>query len=136
MARMNNGIGNSKRKRPGHQRLRLRHYNHERPHEALRQHMPAQHWRTSRRPYRGILPPGYPKAWLLRRVQQKGEIYWHGGVRFVSEALAGYQVALRPKRKGIWRVYFYHCLIGELHEPDNSPLRPAQYRHRRRRPKV
>lgn len=114
----------------------LRHYNHERPHEALRQHMPAQHWRTSRRPYRGILPPGYPKAWLLRRVQQKGEIYWHGGVRFVSEALAGYQVALRPKRKGIWRVYFYHCLIGELHEPDNSPLRPAQYRHRRRRPKV
>jgi len=114
----------------------LRHYNHERPHEALQQRVSAQRWRTSRRPYRGILPLPYPKHWLLRRVQQKGEIYWRGGVRFVSEALAGYQVALRPKRKGIWQVYFYQRLIGELHEPDNSPLRPAQYRHRSRRPKV
>jgi len=114
----------------------LRHYNHERPHEALQQRVPAQRWRTSRRPYRGILPLGHPRHWLLRRVQQKGEIYWRGGVRFVSEALAGYQVALRPKRKGVWQVYFYRRFIGELHEPDNSPLRPAQYRHRSRRPKV
>lgn len=114
----------------------LRHYNHERPHEALRQRVPAQRWRTRRRPYRGILPSGYPAAWLLRRVQQRGEIYWRGGVRFVSEALAGYQAALRPKRQGIWQVYFYQRLIGELHEPDHSPLRPAQYRHRSRRPKV
>jgi hypothetical protein len=46
------------------------------------------------------------------------------------------KLALRPKRKGIWQVYFYQRLIGELHEPDNSPLRPAHYRHRGRRPKV
>jgi transposase InsO family protein len=114
----------------------LQHYNHERPHEALGQRPPVQRWQTSPRRYRGIRPPRYPNAWLLRRVQQKGEIYWRGGVRFVSEALAGYQVALRPKRKGIWQVYFYQHLIGELHEPDHSPLRPAQYRHRRRYPKV
>ena len=113
----------------------LQHYNHERPHETLRQRTPAQRWRRSLRPYRGILPPRYPKSWPLRRVQQKGEIYWRGGVRFLSEALAGYQVALRPKRKGVWQVYFYHRLVGELHEPDRSPLRPAQYRHRRNRQK-
>ena len=110
----------------------LRHYNQERPHEALGQRPPAQRWRKSRRRYRGIRPPRYPKAWLLRRVQQRGEIYWRGGVRFVSEALWGYQVALRPKREGVWQVYFYQHLIGELHEPDHSPLRPAQYRHRRK----
>lgn len=110
----------------------LHHYNQERPHEALGQRTPAQRWRKSRRRYRGILPPRYPKAWLLRRVQQRGEIYWRGGVRFVSEALWGYQVALRPRRKGVWQVYFYRHLIGELHEPDHSPLRPAQYRHRRK----
>ena len=114
----------------------LHHYNHQRPHEALQQQTPAQYWRASRRPYHGIRPPRYPKAWLLRRVQQRGEIYWRGGVRFVSEALAGYQVALRPKRRGVWQVYFYRLLVGELHEPDHSPLRPAQYRHRKRRPKV
>lgn len=110
----------------------LRYYNQERPHEALSQRTPAQRWRRSHRHYRGILPPRYPTAWLRRRVQQRGEIYWRGGVRFVSEALWGYQVALRPKRKGVWQVYFYQHLIGELHEPDRSPLRPAQYRHRRK----
>jgi hypothetical protein len=114
----------------------LHHYNCQRPHEALQQQTPAQHWRASRRPYRGIRSPHYPKTWLLRRVQQRGEIYWRGGVRFVSEALAGYQVALRPRRRGIWQVYFYGHLIGELHQPDHSPLRPAQYRHRKRRQKV
>jgi putative transposase len=114
----------------------LRHYNHERPHEALQQRVPAQRWHRSQRPYRGILQPGYPKTWLLRRVQQKGEIYWRGGVRFVSEALGGYQVALRPKRNGVWQVYFYKRLIGELHAPDNSPVRPAQYKHRSHHPQV
>lgn len=113
----------------------LYHYNHQRPHEALGQSPPAQHWRKSSRGYQGIRPARYPKAWLLRRVQQRGEIYWRGGVRFVSEALMGYQVALRPKRKGVWQVYFYRHLIGELHEPDHSPLRPAQYRHPKRRKK-
>lgn len=111
----------------------LRHYNQERPHEALGQLPPARRWRKSPRRYRGIQPPGYPKAWLLRRVQQRGEIYWRGGARFISEALFGYQVALRPKRRGVWQVYFYQHLIGELHEPDHSPIRPAQYRYRRRR---
>jgi len=111
----------------------LHHYNHQRPHESLKQQTPAQLWRVSRRPYRGIRPPSYPKAWSLRRVQTHGEIYWQGGVRFISEAVAGYQVALRPKRRGIWQVYFYRKLIGELHEPNHSPLRPAQYRHRKRR---
>lgn len=114
----------------------LRHYNHERPHEALKQQTPARRWHKSRRAYRAIRPARYPKTWLLRRVQQRGEIYWRGGVRFVSEALSGYQVALRPKRKQVWQVYFYHLLIGELHEPDHSPLRPVQYRHRNRRPKL
>lgn len=108
----------------------VRLYNQLRPHESLGQRTPAQRWRKSRRRYQGILPPRYPKAWLLRRVQLRGEIYWRGGVRFVSEALWGYQVALRPRRKGVWQVYFYRLLVGELHEPDQSPLRPAQYHHR------
>jgi transposase InsO family protein len=110
----------------------LRHYNQERPHEALGQQTPAQHWAASRRKYRGVRAPRYPRGWAVRRVQQRGEIYWRGGVRFVSEALAGYPVGLRHKNKQVWQVYFYELFIGELHEGEPGAVRAARYRRRAR----
>ena len=110
----------------------LRQYNHQRPHEALGQQTPAQRWHPSRRKYRGVRAPRYPRGWERRRVQQRGEIYWRGGVRFVSEALAGYQVGLRRKSKQVWQVYFYEIFIGELHDHEPGPVRAARYRRRSR----
>jgi len=107
----------------------LRHYNQERPHEALQQQPPARHYYHSRRRYRGSQPPRYPKAWLTRRVRRQGEIRWQGRIRFVGAAFAGHYIALKRQRRGVWRVYYYHVLLGELHDADLSGLRQAIHRH-------
>lgn len=104
----------------------LRRYNQERPHEALNQQPPARHYYNSRRPYLGTRPPDYPQPRLLRRVHNGGEIKWQGRFRFVGEAFAGSLVALRKQRRGLWAVYFYHVLLGHLHDADTSGLRTVK----------
>ena len=107
----------------------LRHYNQERPHEALNQEPPAGHYHNSRRRYRGSQPPRYPRQLPTRWVRYSGEILWQGRLRFVGEAFSGRYVALKRQRQGVWRVYYYHVLLGELHAADASGLRPAIHRH-------
>lgn len=106
----------------------LGHYNQERPHEALRQRVPAQLYRPSPRPYQGILAPNYPQNWLQRKVRGGGEISWQGRRRFIGESFAGMKVALKPVKPDCWRVYFYHVLLGELYLHDSWGLRSARYR--------
>ena len=107
----------------------LRHYNQVRPHEALDQGVPAQHYRNSRRRYRGDQPRRYPPRLLKRRVANGGEIKWQGRMRFVGEAFAGRYVNLKPQRRGVWRVYYYHVLLGELYAADLSGIRTASHPH-------
>lgn len=107
----------------------LRHYNRQRPHEALAQRAPARHYYKSRRRYRGSQPPHYPKHLPVRQVHTSGEIKWQGRFRFVGEAFAGHPVALKPKRRGVWAVYFYHVLLGHLHAADTSGLRVVTRSH-------
>src|SRR5256885_16386084 len=55
----------------------VEHYNQQRPHEALQQSMPAQHYSDSARPYPSKLPElQYPKHWERVRVSHNGLIYW------------------------------------------------------------
>jgi transposase InsO family protein len=114
----------------------LRHYNEVRPHEALGQTPPARHFRRSHRPYRGPQPPRYPASWAVRRVRSNGEIRWQGRRRFVGEAFVGHLLGLRRRRRGVWRVHFYHVLLGELHEQDAGSMRPALYYHRGAKPRI
>lgn len=107
----------------------LRHYNEERPHEALNQALPASYYHRSRVRYRGSRRPRYPKRLPLRRVHNGGEIKWQGRFRFVGEAFAGYLVALKRHRRGIWKVYFYDVLLGHLHDADNSGIRTVHHEH-------
>jgi len=113
----------------------LRYYNYERPHEALRQEPPAAHYRASRRRYRGSQPPRYPKGLPLRQVRHNGEIKWQHRFRFVGEAFAGQTLALKRQRRGVWRVYYYHVLLGELHDADPGSLRTASHPHPRNGPR-
>ena len=109
----------------------LKHYNHERPHEALGQRVPAKFYRTRGRRYPRRLPPvKYPAGWWVRRVRSNGEIRWRGRKRFVGEAFVGQTVGLRRPRPGVWRVYFQKLEIGHLHEKDAGAMRPMFYRHR------
>ena len=113
----------------------LKRYNQERPHEGLKQRMPAKFYRTRGRRYVRRLPPmKYPAGWVVRRVRSNGEIRWRGRKRFVGEAFVGQAVGLRRKRRGVWQVYFLKLEIGHLHETDAGAMRPMVYRHRYRTP--
>jgi hypothetical protein len=74
-------------------------------------------------------PPSYPPHLPKRWVNHSGEIKWQGRYRFVGEAFAQRYLVLKRKRRGVWRVYYYHVLLGELHDADLSGLRPAIHQH-------
>lgn len=109
----------------------LRHYNEERPHEALGMEVPASGYRKSRRPMPELIKPWtYPKGWVRRWVKGNGEISWRGKWRFVGEAFVRDFVGLKMIRWGVWRVYFGPILVGEMHERETGNIRTAKYRAR------
>jgi transposase InsO family protein len=70
-------------------------YNEDRPHEALGNDTPAEHYVLSPRRFDGILrEPGYGPDQLVRRVRQNAEIKWNGNTIYISEALVGEPVGL------------------------------------------
>ena len=78
-----------------------RHYNEERPHEALDQVPPAERWQSPTR----ILPARLEDPWYdadheVRRVRKTGEIKWRGEDVFIGEALAGELIGLAPHESG------------------------------------
>ncbi len=84
-----------------------RHYNEERPHEALGQMPPAAHWRPSPRPLPERLDePWYDADHQVRRVRRSGEIKWRGNYIFVGEAFAGETIGLAEVDNGCHIVRF------------------------------
>lgn len=71
-------------------------YNQERPHEALGQTFPAQHYEPSPRSFPLRLSPmEYDVNWTTRRVYPNGCIWWAEQLIFISQALAEEYVALQ-----------------------------------------
>ena len=92
-------------------------YNEERPHEALNQHVPASVYEPSRRDYPSRLAePEYPGTWETRGVRSNGQIKWRGRKVYVSQALIGQWVGLKPESDGIWSLYFMGAELGKLDE--------------------
>ena len=111
----------------------LRHYNRLRPHEALKQRVPAALYRKSRRKFPARLSElKYGRGYQIRRVRSNGEIRWAGRKRFIGEAFVGQTIALRAIGQEVFAVYYANLLIGHLHQRDLGALRPAIYRHRHR----
>lgn len=82
-------------------------FNHERPHEALGQTAPAQHYTCSPRRYPARLEdPSYPPDYQLRRVRSNGEIKWAGEKVFLSMPLIGEVVGLKETVNGDAQLYF------------------------------
>lgn len=118
----------------------LRRYNHQRPHEALAQAVPARWYHKSRRRFPQRLPePRYGRSYQVRRVRSNGEIRWAGRKRFVGEAFTHQPVGLRKLKPDVYAVKFAHLLIGHLHQQDPGAMRPILYTHPRsanKKPKV
>lgn len=92
-------------------------FNHERPHEALGQTVPAAHYAPSPRPYPARLEdPAYPPGFDLRRVRSNGEIKWQGELLFIAEPLIGEVVGLSENTDGDAEVYFGPVRLGVIDE--------------------
>jgi transposase InsO family protein len=91
-------------------------YNLERPHHALDLVTPASRYQASPRPFPDPVPPiEYGPDDIVRRVYRSGQLSYRGRWYFVSQALRGQPVALRPTQiDGVLAVYFCHHLMGEL----------------------
>jgi len=102
-------------------------YNHERPHEALDQQVPAARYQPSPRPLPRRVPPlEYPGHAEIRRVDQNGYVSWRQPL-FVSAALAGEPVAFEEVDDGIWTVTFATVVLGRFDERQHRihPIAPV-----------
>jgi transposase InsO family protein len=90
-------------------------YNEERPHAALGNTTPAEHYACSPRRWDGILrEPEYPAAAALRRVHRNGAIRWRGAEIYLSEALIGEPVGLIERQDGGWTVHYGPIELGVI----------------------
>jgi transposase InsO family protein len=109
-----------------------KHYNEERPHEALYQTAPARHWQPSSRPLpRRLEDPWYDADHEVRRVRWTGEIKWRGDTVFIGEALAGELVGIAELERGGHIVRFCNRKLGVI-DPAFRFLRFAPPRARLR----
>lgn len=107
---------------------RWRHYyNRRRPHEALKQQVPAIHYRPAPTTLMNLSSPNYIGALATRRVHPNGEIVWEGRRRFIGDAFAGELLGLFVLSQGVWAVRFLHLQIGHLHRADSGGMRPANH---------
>ena len=104
-------------------------YNHERPHEALGQSMPGEHYVKSARPMPDTLPqPDYNEEAAVRRVRHNGEIRWKADYVYVSQTLAGEKVAVSETDDGQWTMHFYAHALGTIDQRTNRLTRPPKQR--------
>lgn len=90
-------------------------YNGIRPHEALGQEPPAEHYAPAARAWPDRVPePWYDADHAVRRVRPTGEIKWRGGYVFVSEAVAGEPVGIAETETGNWIVRFCDLDLGVI----------------------
>jgi putative transposase len=107
-----------------------REYNHERPHEALRQATPASVYEPSGRHYPCPLErpaDAYPYAHACR-ADKDGFIRWNRHRTFISSALAHETVSLLPGADTCWNVHFGPILLGSLDDarPERGLIRPPK----------
>jgi putative transposase len=113
-------------------------YNEERPHEALGLKTPAQVYRSSPRPYQGTPDDLDYGSADTRRVRHTGGIRYAGEEIFVTTALAGWSVALKPQADGPVDLWFSHLRLGHIDletysfkavQPDSLEAHPQTTKH-------
>jgi putative transposase len=105
-------------------------YNEERPHQALGNDTPAEHYAVSPRRFDGILrEPDYSADHEVRYVRHNGEIRWRGDTIYISEALIGEPVGLLENQDGSSTVCYGPITLGVIAH-DGDRLRKPKRRRR------
>jgi putative transposase len=105
-------------------------YNEERPHAALGNDTPAQHYDVSPRAWDGILrEPQYTSEHAIRRVRHNGEIKWRGNTIYIGTALVGEPVAFLENADS-WTVSYGPILLGTIAHASPDRLRKPKRRRR------
>jgi len=110
-----------------------KHYNEERPHEALGQRPPGEFYVSSPRSMPDWTEPCYDEDHQVRRVNSNGEIKWLGARIFISSALIGELVGIVELETGDHIVRFCDLDIG-LIDAQGRFSRFAARRERLREP--
>ena len=87
-------------------------YNQERPHQALNMKYPAELYRASPRPYRGLPELDYPLHDRIVTVTSCGRLCIGRRKINLSRAFAGQDVGIREVAEKIWLVTFMHYDLG------------------------
>jgi transposase InsO family protein len=83
-------------------------YNLERPHEALRMDVPAEHYQPSSRTYKEPLPPiEYAPGDTVRSITDTGHLLYQGAWYRIGKFVKNQKVAMRPTTQdGILEVFY------------------------------
>jgi putative transposase len=87
-------------------------YNFERPHQALAMNYPAELYKASPRPYRGLTEPEYPFHDRTITVTHCGRICIGKRKISLSHVFAGQPIGIREIEEKIWLVSFMHYDLG------------------------
>lgn len=70
-------------------------YNHERPHQSLNDHVPADRYQPSPRPFPTIItPPQYPDHWTIHKVDAAARITLNGNRYKIGKPFIGRTIAI------------------------------------------
>jgi hypothetical protein len=98
-------------------------FNYERPHEALGMRCPGEVYTSSERKYEGTPEDlDYPQM-CPRRVSKDGLIKLDAEALFLSTALAGWSVGLKPIASELMEVWFGRLLLGQVDLSASSFIR-------------
>jgi transposase InsO family protein len=101
-------------------------YNEERPHAALNNDTPDDHYVASPRRWDGVLrQPDYGAGHEVRRVRHNGAIRRRGAEIYITQALVGEPVGLREQADGSWRVSYGPIELGFIAHREQR-LRPPK----------
>lgn len=100
-----------------------REFNEERPHESLGMKMPSELYEPSKKKWEGTPDQLDYEGLMTRRVKSSGFICFEKESIFLSSALSGWDVGLKPLRNGPLEVYFAKLLLGHL-DPDTASFIP------------
>jgi putative transposase len=103
-------------------------YNQERPHQALNVKYPAELYRASPRPYRGLPEIGYPFHDRAVTVTSRRRICLGGRKINVSHSFAGQAVGIKEVAEKIWLMTFMHYDLGFFdHQTGRVECAPNPY---------